>query len=278
MMLDQILNETVCVESGGNGPASLMFLHGGGSGKCDWASQMRYLDGMYRVVALDIPGHGASSIPAVASIEYLAEIGREVQRRHGLARTILIGHSMGSWVALEMYRQNPSGIAGIVLIECSRLAESLARRDALRKQVRKSGAKALLLQSHPGVFMPGTDPDLIAFHLRRVEALCERYVEELILNTVDWDVTLMAPTLRNVRVPLLILQSTAVDGELRRRPLARVDQSSWISFARTNAPHAEVKIIANAGHFPHIDQPSAVSVALEHFAHRALSAAPAIAG
>ncbi len=278
MMLDRIRNETVCVESVGNGPAALMFLHGGGSGKGDWASQMRYLDGMYRVVALDIPGHGASSIPAVASIEYLAEIGREVNRRHGLARTILIGHSIGSWVALEMYRQNPSGIAGIVLIECSRLAEGLAGRDALREQVRKSGAKALLLQSYTGMFMPGTDPDLIAFHVRRVEALCDRYIEELILNTVDWDATLMAPALRTVRVPLLILQSTAVGRERRHRPLTRADQSSWISFARTNAPHAEVQIIANAGHFPHIEQPSAVSVALENFAHRALAAAPATVG
>lgn len=275
MMLDQIHNETVCVESVGTGPAAVMFLHGGGSGKSDWAAQMRYFAGMYRVVALDLPGHGASSIPAVASIEYLAEIGREVTRRHGLARNILIGHSTGSWVALEMYRQNPTGIAGIVLIESSRLAEGLARRDALRAQVRKSGAKALLLRSCTGMFMPGTDPDLITFYLRRVEALSERYIEELILSTVDWDATLMAPTLRTVRVPLLILQSTAVDGELRRRPLSRADQSSWITFARTNAPHAEVQIIANAGHFPHVDQPSAVSAALEHFARRALTAVPA---
>lgn len=277
MMLDQILNETVCVESVGDGPAALMFLHGGGSDKNDWAAQMRYFEGKYRVVAPDIPGHGASSIPAMVSIEYLAEIGREVKRRHGLARNILIGHGMGSWVALEMYRQNPSGIAGIVLIECSRLAEGLTQRDALRQQVRKSGAKTLLRRSYTRMFISRADPDLIAFYLKRLETLPDRYIEELILSTVDWDATLMAPTLQTVQVPLLILQSTSIHSDLRHRSLATADQSSWITFARTNAPHAEIQIIANAGHFPHIDQPSAVSVALEHFARRALTAAPVMA-
>jgi pimeloyl-ACP methyl ester carboxylesterase len=266
--VERILGDELSVESVGEGPAALIFLHGGCGGKSDWAAQVRHFGAAFRVVCLDLPGHGASSTPAQSTIEHLAASVVEVKKRHGLARNILVGHSMGCWVALEAYRQSPRGVAGLILIECSRLARDRAQRDAVVGQVRVVGGKTLLRRSYANMFLPDTDPNEIAFYLARVGAVSEDFIEGLILSTAEWDSILMAPTLESLQVPLLILQSTAVDGEFRRRSLARPEDSEWVSFARACAPDVEVEVIAEAGHFPHIDQPSVVNTAIERFALR----------
>jgi pimeloyl-ACP methyl ester carboxylesterase len=271
MMLERIFDQVVCVERAGDGAATLIFLHGGGGGLSDWAAALREFQSGYRVVALDLPGHGSSSTPAVGSIEHLAQIGCEVKSRHGLSRNVLVAHSLGCWVALEMCRQDPSGIAGIVLIEGSRLAESPAQADALRNHLRTVGGKALLRRSYASMFLPDADAKRIAFYLDRVEALSDEYIEELLVSTVNWDATQMVQTLQSLRVPVLILQSTAPDGEFRRRPLLQVEQSPWIAFTRVHASNVEVEIIANAGHFAHVDQPRVVNAAIGRFAGRVLT-------
>lgn len=268
MTMEQVLEDILAVESQGNGPLGFIFLHGGGAGQRDWSEQMRHLGAGFRVVSLDLPGHGGSSTPANASIGYLGAVAVEIKKRFGLARNILVGHSMGCWVALESYRRDPNGIAGIVLIECSRLTRDDAQREALQSRIRSDGGKASLRRSYAHMFLPDTDPRLVAFFLARVEAASDTFIRDIILSTIDWDATHMASTLSSLRVPLLILQSMTANDDLRRHSLSEPEQSPWIAFARAHAPEVDVHIIPHAGHFPHVDQPAAVSAALERFAHQ----------
>jgi pimeloyl-ACP methyl ester carboxylesterase len=167
-----------------------------------------------------------------------------------------------------MYRQDPTDILGLVLIEASRLAADNTERDHLAHRVRSVGGKRLLRLNYPDMFLPNADPARVAYCLERVDALDADFIEQIILSTIDWDATYMSETLQGLTVPLLVLQSTVVDSSLRRQPLLNEDESPWICFARTYAADIQVEVIAGSSHFPHVDQPVAVNAAMARFIER----------
>src|SRR5829696_5286593 len=85
------------------GPAdaveTIVFLHGLGGAQSTWASVLGAFARNYRIVALDLPGHGASDKPSPDSTDYsitgiAARIG-ELLEKLELAPVVLIGHSLG---------------------------------------------------------------------------------------------------------------------------------------------------------------------------------------
>jgi pimeloyl-ACP methyl ester carboxylesterase len=67
-----------------------------------WDPVVERLDGARRVLALDLPGHGAEPLPADASPPALAAAIADRLARDGIERPHLAGNSLGGWVALEM--------------------------------------------------------------------------------------------------------------------------------------------------------------------------------
>jgi pimeloyl-ACP methyl ester carboxylesterase len=275
--LENVLSDRLAVEVAGDGPAALIFMHGGGGGRCDWQVSLQHFEAAWRVVAFDFPGHGASNTPLAprdASVSHLAQAGIELMRRHGRSTNALIGHSMGCWVALEAYRQAPALISALVLIECSLFPSERPARQALIEAVRRIGGKALLSQQYPDMFLPLSDPALVASCLKRLEGISPTFIENIIVSTIEWDGDHMADTLRSLEVPLLIVQSTGVDESGRRRPLASLSDSVWVQFVKACSPDAQVELIGNSGHFPQLDQPQAVNNAVERFLARVLGRQP----
>lgn len=268
----QILGDRIALDCGGEGDTALVFLHGGGAGRGDWRRQLEHFAAGFQVLACDLPGHGESSTPGAeghASIEYLAAITVELVKQLARPRNILIGHSMGCWVALEAYRQYSSAVAGLVLIECTRFPAGAARGRLLQR-IRAAGGKNVLLAQYRNMFLPDMAPERVAACIERVEAVSGPFIERLIVSTIEWDRAHMAETLRSLQAPLLLLQSTHVDGKGTRHPLSQPSESPWVQFAAGQARFADVRIIEDAGHFPHLDRPEIVSAAIERFARRIL--------
>ncbi|MDP3047781.1 MAG: alpha/beta hydrolase [Chloroflexota bacterium] len=93
----------------------VVFIHGAGGNRLLWGSQLRGLSSAQRVVALDLPGHGRSDGPGMATIGSYAEVAAEVLGRLGSA-AVLVGHSMGGGVALQLALEWPGLVAGLVLL------------------------------------------------------------------------------------------------------------------------------------------------------------------
>jgi pimeloyl-ACP methyl ester carboxylesterase len=97
--------------------ASAVFLHGAGLDHSWFALQSRYFGYHGRnVLALDLPGHGRSEGPPLASVEQLADWVPQVLEAAGLRRASLAGHSLGSLVALECAARHPACVERIALI------------------------------------------------------------------------------------------------------------------------------------------------------------------
>lgn len=94
-----------------------IFLHGAGMDHSVWALLARWFAHHgHRAAAVDLPGHGGSEGPPLPSIEALAAWTLALVTRLGGGKALLIGHSMGSLVALEAAAQGPDRVAGLGLI------------------------------------------------------------------------------------------------------------------------------------------------------------------
>ena len=96
---------------------TVAFLHGAGLDHSWFGLQSRYFGYHGRnVLALDLPGHGRSDGPPLGSVEAMADWVVRVLDSQGLDKAALVGHSMGSLIALECAARHPERVERIALI------------------------------------------------------------------------------------------------------------------------------------------------------------------
>jgi pimeloyl-ACP methyl ester carboxylesterase len=95
----------------------VVFLHGAQHDHSVWILQSRYLAHHgFSVLTLDLPGHGRSAGPPLASVEKLADWVLEVLSACNVSNANLVGHSMGSLIALEAAARATHGITKVALV------------------------------------------------------------------------------------------------------------------------------------------------------------------
>ena len=99
----------------GSGP-TVIFVHGWTCDDRSWQSQVAYFRRAYRVVTLDLPGHGKSDRPRrdSFSMALFAKAVEDVRRAVGADRVVLVGHSMGAVVIRQYALTYPQHVAGLV--------------------------------------------------------------------------------------------------------------------------------------------------------------------
>lgn len=96
---------------------AVLFIHGAAMDHTAWAMQTRYFAHHGRgVLAVDLPGHGKSEGTALTSITALADWCLKVLDATGLEKAALVGHSMGSLVALEAAARHPERVWALGLL------------------------------------------------------------------------------------------------------------------------------------------------------------------
>jgi len=105
--------------SAGKGNAALIFVHGWTCDSSSWTAQVAEFAKNYRVLTLDLPGHGQSAGPADGkfSIGLFARAVEAVRAEAGVERVVLVGHSMGAPVIREYARLFPQHVAGLVAVD-----------------------------------------------------------------------------------------------------------------------------------------------------------------
>jgi pimeloyl-ACP methyl ester carboxylesterase len=99
-----------------NKPA-VVFIHGAANDHSVWALQSRYYAYHgWNAFAIDLPGHGKSQGEALDTIAGLADWTARLLDAIGTKSAVLVGHSMGSLVALETAARCPERIAKLAMI------------------------------------------------------------------------------------------------------------------------------------------------------------------
>ncbi|WP_321437661.1 alpha/beta hydrolase [uncultured Bacteroides sp.] len=114
----RINNEEISYIDSERGDVTLVFIHGAFIDKGYWAEQIAYFSPRYRVVAMDLAGHGNSTHNR--STWNMKEYGKDVSRMIqalSLKNVVLIGHSMGTSIMLETVAQSDSNIIGLIGVD-----------------------------------------------------------------------------------------------------------------------------------------------------------------
>jgi pimeloyl-ACP methyl ester carboxylesterase len=104
--------------SAGAGP-TLVFVHGWTCDSSSWEGQVPSFADDYRVITIDLPGHGESASPADGkfSMSLFARAVEAVRAEAGAQRIVLIGHSMGAPVIRQYALMYPAHVAGLVAVD-----------------------------------------------------------------------------------------------------------------------------------------------------------------
>jgi pimeloyl-ACP methyl ester carboxylesterase len=102
----------------GKGP-TLIFVHGWTCDSSSWDAQVPEFAKNYRVITLDLPGHGKSGLPQDGkfSVDLFAKAVEAVRAEAGADKVVLIGHSMGAPVIRQYAHNYPSHVAGLVAVD-----------------------------------------------------------------------------------------------------------------------------------------------------------------
>lgn len=267
---------------GGEGPP-LLLIHGWGASSRYWLGAYAALAGAHDVIALDLPGCGASPPPrGPATLALAAAAVRAAIEALGLGRVAVGGHSLGASVALLLADSSPERVERLALVSLGlpRSAAEAALLAGLHAQLRAGAAlwspwlalwSPWLAAARPwaqALWATPPLPDLLA--TRAVHDIAGLPREALALAAAD----LVAMDARAA----LELASSAGDPALlaaARRVAApalviagRDDQlfppSSSAALAEA-MPRAELVLLDRCGHIPMAERPAQFYAALGAF-------------
>lgn len=96
---------------------TVVFVHGAANDHSVWLLQSRWFAHHgWNALAVDLPAHGRSEGPALASVEALADWIPAVLGAAGLGPAALVGHSLGALAALECAARHPAHVAKLALL------------------------------------------------------------------------------------------------------------------------------------------------------------------
>ncbi|WP_421290983.1 alpha/beta fold hydrolase [Aeromonas taiwanensis] len=223
----------LALRTAGEGPL-LVLLHGLGSSSLDWQAQIEHFCDHYRVVALDLRGHGKSLQEGPFDVPTLAaDVARWLDEQPGPAW--VVGLSLGAMVALELALQLPHKVQGLVLVNgfSEFLLETPKERERYAqrlKWLRWFGMRPLAWWLGRELF-PGPElaPVRRTFRLRFVQNNRKKTYRALLDGLPGWSVR---ARLGNIRQPVAIV-STSHD----YLPLAkRVEQFASLPNATIHTP------------------------------------------
>ena len=179
----------------------IIFVHGAGGDSSLFEKQFLGLDKKWNLLAPDFPGHGDSAPAADATVESYRDVIIALAQSLGIQRAVLVGHSMGGGVIIEVQRAVSEIVAGMVFIACGpALPVSPMIFDLIEKNFTGFAAMA-------GEFMCGKDAD------EHLKFLLQNGLDRAGRDQTSRDFTICSrydylPILGDIRVPALVLANT----------------------------------------------------------------------
>jgi pimeloyl-ACP methyl ester carboxylesterase len=162
---------TLAYEESGRGDPPLVLVHGLACNRGFWPSQVEHFAARNRVIAVDLRGHGESDAPEQRyPMQALADDLAWTCEQLGAIQPVLVGHSLGGLVSLELAAARPDFVRGVAMID-SVLVPGRDRAALVHEGVaglRGSGPERTLRDYYGTFFGPYDDPELAAWILGQV--------------------------------------------------------------------------------------------------------------
>ena len=129
------------------GPEAVVLIHGWSCDHSFWRLQAPELAKKWRVIAVDLPGHGQSGKPDIEYTQNLfADSVAAIMQQAGVAKAVIVCHSMGYGVARAFCRMHPGKVKGLVILDGAFNAPP--KNDAgIKRLEQKAGALVEILSA-----------------------------------------------------------------------------------------------------------------------------------
>ena len=251
----------------GDGAPAIMFVHGFCCLPDDWADQVVHFAKAHRCISVALRGHGVTERGSAAlSMEQMATDCVGLLRDKGIEKAVVVGHSMGTRIAIEAHRQAPDVVAGLVLVDGSNATAATDLDSALsgfEQTVQTQGYAAFADMLFRQMF---SDPKYDALKektLAQALSIPEEVGRPLYDNLIRWDGNVARDALRATSIPILVIQSTTRDASGGRRPLEAGETGAYEALVKECAPHADVTAMPGLGHFTMIEGAGEVNGAID---------------
>jgi pimeloyl-ACP methyl ester carboxylesterase len=137
----------------------IVLIHGFCGSKDYWQKVVPGLAEKYRVIAVDLPGHGGSGLPeGYVSVEAMAEMIQSAVLELGLEKVSLIGHSLGGYVTLALAEAYEDKLKQFLLVHSTANPDSeegKKGREVAAGKIDSEGIKSFVDGLVPNLFAPG---------------------------------------------------------------------------------------------------------------------------
>jgi len=211
----QVVVDTVEAEDGleisfdvrGAGEVALVFVHCWACDRSFWSEQLDVLAKDYRVVSLDLGGHGASGRDRDAW--YLKDLAGDVEavvEKLGLERVILVGHSMGAPISLAAAQGIGARMEGVVCVDSLHNAEVTITEQMVEAMAAafENSFESTMNSFVRSAFPPTADEELVASVQERGRATNPEVSVQLLRDFPNME---LAPLLSGAGVPVRCINS-----------------------------------------------------------------------
>lgn len=246
-------------DEGRSNTKTVVLLHGFMQSLDVWSSYVLSYMNRFRVVTVDLPGHGQTdTFGEIHTMNFMARVVREVLAHIGVDRCVMVGHSMGGYVALAFAEHFPFMLRGLALVNSHAMADSEAKRQS------REGVCAEVLENK-AKFVVDFVPHLFSESRREEMSQDIKYLKDQCLETsVE---SIIAAQLGMSRRPsrINVLEELEVPvlfvyGKDDERLLPEV------AVAQTLLPHrAEMLMLDKTGHMSFLEEREYVKARIANF-------------
>lgn len=269
-------NLTLSYTQAGAGKETIILLHGLGGNKKYWIRNLEGLSQQYRVLALDLPGYGESSLltlPDEDLLQYFSKAVVAFMDSLSIKRTHLAGHSMGGQLAMLLALEHPERVRTLTLAAPAGI-ETFTPQEAAglkayaattfpQKQSEEQIRQAWALNFHQ---QPAEVEPLIQERLQLNESAYYPTYARLLQGGVSGMLEApVAQRLGEISMPVLLLFGTEDQLIPNRYLHPNLTIQSVAQEAHTAIPNSQLVMLSAAGHLLQFEQPEAFNKALLQF-------------
>lgn len=238
-------------ENVGSGREALVLVHGWSGDASIWRFQIPELAKHTRVIAIDLPGHGASDKPETRyTMDFFAGAVEAVMYDLGVDRAVLVGHSMGTPIIRQFYRHYPDKTLALIAVDGSLQNLYSGMLDPVIAQLKTPAYKDVASKFIASMFTnPGTEA-LRDATLATTSATPQHVMVGSFEGMRDPAIWKDDP----IAVPLLVVNAKA--------PFWTPE---YVAYVRKLAPQVDYRVIEGTGHFVMLEKPQEVNAAILDF-------------